>query len=196
MLSCLTLQSGGDAFIMGKSITGERGEVKKIIGISPQETAVAPMLSVRENLRFICGIHGFSKEKTDKKTKELSELFGFESIEKKKACKLSGGWQRKLSIAMALIGEPQVLFLDEPTIGLDIIARSELWETVKALKGKTTVILTTHYLEEAEELADRIGIMRKGSLITVGTPDEIKKSVGTDSFEKAFISIVKGGETA
>ena len=155
MLSCLTKPTEGDAFVGGYSITKEPEKVKSLIGVSPQETAVAPNLSVWENLELICGIHGFSKEKTKEKICELSESFSLESVLARKAGKLSGGWQRRVSIAMALISEPKILFLDEPTLGLDVIARHELWDVIRALKGRVTVILTTHYMEEAEALSDR-----------------------------------------
>ena len=111
---------------------------------------------------------------------------------KRTAGKLSGGWQRRVSIAMALISEPQILFLDEPTLGLDVIARHELWETIRSLKGKITIIMTTHYMEEAEKLSDRIGIMKQGRLLAVGTVEELNEKVGSKDFETTFVSIVKG----
>lgn len=191
MLSCLTMPTEGDAFLNGKSITSDTAEVKKIIGVSPQETAIAPNLTVKENLELMCGVYGFSPQKKRRRINELSEQFGLTEISKKKAGKLSGGWQRRLSLAMALTGEPEILFLDEPTLGLDVIARSELWDAVRALKGKITIILTTHYMEEAEALSDRIGIMKNGRLLAVGTADEIKIKTGNDKFEEAFIAIVK-----
>ena len=192
MLSCLTKPSGGDAFLLGKSIISDSAEVKSVIGVSPQETAVAPNLSVMENLKLMCGVHGFSKEKRNTKINELSAQFDLTSVLDKKAGKLSGGWQRRLSIAMALISEPKILFLDEPTLGLDVIARSDLWDTIRSLKGSVTIILTTHYMEEAEALSDRIGIMRDGRLLSLGTADELRKQAGTEKFEDAFIAIVKG----
>ena len=192
MLSCLTKPSGGDAFLLGKSIVSDSAEVKSVIGVSPQETAVAPNLSVMENLKLMCGVHGFSKEKRNTKINELSAQFDLTSVLDKKAGKLSGGWQRRLSIAMALISEPKILFLDEPTLGLDVIARSDLWNTIRSLKGSVTIILTTHYMEEAEALSDRIGIMRDGRLLSIGTADELKKQSGTEKFEDAFIAIVQG----
>lgn len=191
MLSCLTKPTSGDALIKGHSIVSDGMRVKECIGVSPQETAVAPNLSVKENLELMCGIHGFSKEKCRAKIIELSDRFDLDAVLSKKAGKLSGGWQRRVSIAMALISEPSVLFLDEPTLGLDVIARSELWDVIFELKGKITIILTTHYMEEAEALSDRIGIMKNGRLLTVGTANELMKKTGTDRFENAFISIVK-----
>jgi len=191
MLSCLTKPTGGDAYVGGYSIIKNPEQVKQRIGVSPQETAVAPNLTVKENLELICGIHDFSKEKTQKKIEELSSQFDLQGILKRKAGKLSGGWQRRVSIAMALISEPSILFLDEPTLGLDVIARHDLWEVIRSLKGNITIILTTHYMEEAQALSDRVGIMKKGSLLTVGTIEELMTAVHEENFESAFISIVK-----
>ena len=192
MLSCLTQPTSGDAFLNGKSICKDTAAVKSLIAVSPQETAVAPGLSVRENLELMCGVHGFTKNKQNTKIAELTELLGLESVIKKKAGKLSGGWQRRLSIAMALISEPEILFLDEPTLGLDVLARSDLWDLIRSLKGKVTIILTTHYMEEAEVLSDRIAIMKDGKLLICDTADRIKETAGTDNFEQAFVRIVKG----
>lgn len=192
MLSRLARPTSGEAYLCGKSVTQQPKEVKRIIGVSPQETAVAPNLTARENLELMCGVHGLGKEKTAAKVAELTEEFGLSEVLSRRAGKLSGGWQRRLSIAMALTSEPEVLFLDEPTLGLDVIARSELWDTVRALKGRKTIILTTHYMEEAEALSDRIGIMRGGRLLAVGTAEELKARAGCDRFEDAFIAIVKG----
>ena len=192
MLSCIIQPTEGDALIGGCSVIKDGAGVKRLIGVSPQETAVAPNLTVKENLELICGIHGFSKDKTREKLDELTEKFALEEVINRKAGKLSGGWQRRVSIAMALISEPKILFLDEPTLGLDVLARHALWDIILTLKGKVTVILSTHYMEEAESLADRIGIMKNGRLLAVGTADELKSAVGTDHFESAFVSIVKG----
>ena len=192
MLSCLCRPTSGDAHLNEKSIVHDAAAVKAIIGVSPQETAVAPNLTVKENLELMCGVHGFSREKQTEKMAELSGQFGLDSVLKKKTGKLSGGWQRRLSIAMALVSEPQILFLDEPTLGLDVIARSELWDLIRSLKGKITIILTTHYMEEAEALSDRIGIMKGGRLLICATAQEIKEKAGADRFEEAFIHIVRG----
>ena len=191
MLTCLTAPTDGDALVGGWSIVREPEQVKRLIGVSPQETAVAPNLSVKENLELICGIYGFSKEKTAQKLRVLSGQFGLASVMDRKAGKLSGGWQRRVSIAMALIGEPQILFLDEPTLGLDVIARHELWDILRSLKGRMTVILTTHYMEEAEALSDRIGIMKDGRILAVGTAEQLKNRTGAGNFEAAFLSVVK-----
>ena len=194
MLSCLTAPTSGDAMVLGESIIKNPAAVKASIGVSPQETAVAAGLTVRENLELICGIYGFSKAKTAEKVSTLCAMLSFENVINKKASKLSGGYARRLSIAMALISEPKVLFLDEPTLGLDVIARSELWDIINSLKGKVTIILTTHYMEEAEALSDRIAIMKDGKLLLCDTPDAIKRKTGEDSIEKAFIKIVRGTE--
>ena len=192
MLCGLTEPTSGDALLGGKSIINESGEVKKFIAVSPQETAVAPGLSVKENLDFICGVYGFDTQKKTSKVLELINLLGLEKVANKKAGKLSGGMQRRLSIAMALITEPEILFLDEPTLGLDVIARSDLWEIIRSLKGKVTIILTTHYMEEAESLSDRIAIMKDGKLLICDTAVKIKEKAQTDNFEEAFVRIVKG----
>ena len=194
MLSCLTRPTEGDALLNGKSVVTEAADVKKMIGVSPQETAVAPNLSVEENLKLMCGVHGFSREMQKEKTNQLMERLGLQKVAHKKAGKLSGGWQRRLSIAMALVSEPEILFLDEPTLGLDVLARSELWDVIRELKGKITIILTTHYMEEAETLSDRIGIMKDGCLLALGTAEELKKQAGKEKFEDAFVALVRGNK--
>ena len=194
MLTGLTKPTEGEAFVGGHSIAADLEKVKALIGVSPQETAVAPNLSVAENLKLICGIHGFSKEKTREKIQKLSAQFALDSVLTRRAGKLSGGWQRRVSIAMALISEPKILFLDEPTLGLDVIARRELWDVIRSMKGKVTMVLTTHYMEEAQALSDRIGIMKSGRLLASGSAAELMGMAGADDFETAFISIVKGEE--
>ena len=192
MLSCLTQPTSGDAFLNGNSICADAAAVKSMIAVSPQETAVAPGLSVKENLELICGVHGFNNDRRRTKIAELTALLGLDTVLMKKAGKLSGGWQRRLSIAMALVSEPEILFLDEPTLGLDVLARSDLWELIRSLKGKITIILTTHYMEEAEALSDRIGIMKDGKLLICGTAGQIKGVANTQDFEQAFVRIVRG----
>ena len=193
MLSCLTRPDEGEATVCGFNITKEADKVKQMLGVSPQETAIAPNLTVKENLELICGIYEFSKDKTEEKIKEMSDKFSLDPVLKRRVGKLSGGWQRRVSIAMALISEPKVLFLDEPTLGLDVIARRELWDSIRALKGDVTIVLTTHYMEEAEALSDRIGIMKEGRLLAVGNSRELKELSGADRFEDAFVSIVREG---
>ena len=192
MLSCLTVPTGGEAWLLGKSILRETAEVKARIAVSPQETAVAPGLTVLENLSLICGVYGLEKDVREARIQSVTSLLGLDTVLRRKAGKLSGGWQRRLSIAMALICEPQMLFLDEPTLGLDVLARSELWDIIRSLKGRATVILTTHYMEEAEALSDRVAIMKDGKLCVCDTPARIKEIAGENSFEAAFIRIVKG----
>ena len=192
MLSCLTAPTEGDAFLFGKSIRRETAGVKSIIAVSPQETAVAPGLTVKENLELMCGIHGISKDRRQARIAELTGLLGLAPVLPRKAGKLSGGWQRRLSIAMALVSKPAILFLDEPTLGLDVLARRELWDLIWALKGEVTMVLTTHYMEEAEALADRIGIMKDGRLLRCDTVAAMKQAACADTVEQAFIRIVKG----
>lgn len=192
MLSGLTKPTSGDAFLNGKSICREAAAVKTLIGVSPQETAVAPGLTVKENLELICGVYGFTRDQREEKITQLTKMLGLETVIGRKAGKLSGGWRRRLSIAMALISEPEILFLDEPTLGLDVLARSDLWDLIRGLKGKVTIVLTTHYMEEAEALSDRVAIMKEGKLLLCDRPEQIKQTAGTDNFEQAFIQIVKG----
>ena len=184
----------GELFSLLGVIIKQPERVKGLIGVSPQQTAVAPNLTVQENLELMGGIHGFSKEKTRERVVALTRQFDLKEVLRRKAGKLSGGWQRRVSIAMALISCPKILFLDEPTLGLDVLARHDLWEMIRGLKGEVTVILTTHYMEEAEALSDRIGIMKDGRLLAVGTAEELMEKAETDDFEKAFVCIVKEGQ--
>lgn len=193
MLSCLLKPNGGDAKILGKSIVSQSDGVKKLINLSTQETAVAPNLTVIENLQMIAGIYGMEKEEASAEIDKMIKSLSFEEFKNQRAKTLSGGWQRKLSIAMALITKPRVLFLDEPTLGLDVLARRELWDFVRSLKGKMTIILTTHYMEEAESLSDRIGVMINSRLVAVGTLQELMKNTNTENVEEAFIKIAGGG---
>ena len=194
MLTCLTTPTAGDAVVGGCSVITDPLGVKAQIGVAPQETAVAPNLTVKENLELMCSFHGFSKEKRSSRLPALSEALGLKDILHRKAGKLSGGYQRRVSIAMALMGEPAILFLDEPTLGLDVLARRELWEVIQKLKGSVTVILTTHNMEEAAALCDRIGIMKNGKLLAVGTARQLMDTTAAATFEDAFISIIKEGK--
>ena len=190
MLTGLTRPTSGEAYVMGRSINTELAKVKKLVSVSPQETAVAPNLTVRENLEFIAGIYGMDRKHTKEKTDELVREFSMEEVEKSKAKTLSGGWQRRLSIAMALITEPKILFLDEPTLGLDVIARRELWQIINPVKKNVTIVLTTHYMEEAEKLSDKVAVMVKGEIKAVGTVSELLQRTGKQNLEEAFVSIV------
>ena len=192
MLCGLARPTSGDAFLAGHSVVSETAAVKRVIGVSPQETAVAPGLTALENLRLMAGVHGFSREKQNERIDELAAVFDLGGVLGKRAGRLSGGWQRRLSLAMALIGEPEILFLDEPTLGLDVIARAELWDVIRALRGRVTVILTTHYMEEAEALSDRIAVMKSGRVLAEGTAEALKARAGCERFEDAFIALVRG----
>ena len=191
LLCGLSRPTAGNAMLCGHSVCEDVRAVKRCIAVSPQETAVAPKLSARENLELIAGAHGLDKAEAAKRIAELADVLGLQEILSRPAGKLSGGWQRRLSIAMALITRPQILFLDEPTLGLDVLARSELWDVIRSLQKTTTIILTTHYLEEVEALADRVGIMKRGKLIAEGTVAELIASTGCARFEDAFIKLVK-----
>lgn len=195
MLSCLLRPTSGDALILGHSITREPDAVKRLISVSPQETAIARNLTVQENLEFIAGIYGASPAEARQAAASALEQHALLPLSRKRAGTLSGGWQRRLSIAMAMISQPRILFLDEPTLGLDVLARRELWTSILAQKGKTTIILTTHYLEEAAALADRVGILSAGSLLAQGTPEELIRKAGKTSFEDAFVTLVGGDAT-
>ena len=194
MLTTLTKPTSGDAFLFGRSILREADEIKKFADVSMQETAVARNLTVEENILFYAGIAGQSREEAEANKEELYRTFGLDKVASKRASRLSGGWQRKLSIALALVSRPRILFLDEPTLGLDVIARRELWHTIEGLKSAVTILLTTHYMEEAEALADRIGIMKDGRLLFVGTKEALFAKTGKTRVEDAFIEIVAGGD--
>ena len=191
MLTCLSEPTSGECSVCGNDCVSEQSEVKKLVGISPQDTAVAENLTVYENLKLVCGIYGYPKEESENKISKMFTLFRMDEVKNSRAKTLSGGWKRKLSIAMALISEPRVLFLDEPTLGLDVLARRELWSVVESLKGKITIILTTHHMEEAEHLADRIAIMLEGKIAAVGTLAELEKLSGKTGLEESFVKIAE-----
>ena len=189
MLSCLAVPTSGEAYVCGKNILTEPEAVKQVIGISPQENSAAKNLTVRENLEFMCGIYGIEKSKQKENIDRVVEQFSLSERLNMRAGKLSGGWQKRLSIAMALITDPKVLFLDEPTLGLDVVARRELWKAIESLKGKVTIILTTHYMEESENLADRIAIMKEGRLIEYRTLAELREATGESGLEEIFLKL-------
>ncbi len=195
MLSTLTAPTSGEAYIYGINVARDPVRIKELVDISMQETAVARKLTVEENVEFYARLSGQTRDEIEASKKYVYAAFGLEQVAKKQAAKLSGGWQRKLSIALALVSKPKILFLDEPTLGLDVIARRELWKTIRELKSQMTIILTTHYMEEAEALSDRIGVMKAGKLLFKGTKDELFAQTGKTSVEDAFIEIVAGGES-
>lgn len=194
MLSTLIQPTSGEISIQGLTLQKEKQKIREILNVSPQETAIAPNLSVKENLEFMAGVYQI--EHPQKKIQELIRVFQLDEVLKQKAKTLSGGWQRRLSISISLINTPQVLFLDEPTLGLDVIAQKELWRVIGQLKGNITILLTTHYMEEAEHLSDRIGIMANGNLVAVGTAEELIQKAHAKNFEDAFVQIATGGELA
>lgn len=191
MLCGLTRPTGGEAYVLSHDIHTELGEVKKLVNISPQDTSVASRLTVRENLEFIAGIYGADRKKQREKADEMIQYFHLQEVADRRAKVLSGGWQRKLSIAMALITEPQIIFLDEPTLGLDVLARRELWEVIRRMKEKITIILTTHYMEEAESLSDKVAVMVDGQIKAMGSVEELKEQTGADNLEEAFVRIAQ-----
>ena len=194
ILATLLKPTSGNAFVYGNSVLKDPERIRDIADISMQETAIARKLTVAENVEFYANLNGMTKEETEETKSALYKSFGLEKVKNKRASTLSGGWQRKLSIALALVSRPKVLFLDEPTLGLDVIARRELWKTITELKGKMTVILTTHYMEEAEALSDRIGVMKDGKLLFVGTKSELYAKTGKTNVEDAFITVIEGGK--
>ena len=194
MLSTLTAPTSGEAYVLGHDVKTESDKVKEVIDVSMQETAIARKLTVEENVEFYAALSGQSKTEIETTKEYVFEAFSLKEVARRRACTLSGGWQRKLSIALALVTKPKILFLDEPTLGLDVIARRELWKTIRELKSKMTIILTTHYMEEAEALSDRIGVMKDGKLLFVGTKEEMFNVSGKSSVEDAFIEIVSGGK--
>ncbi len=194
MLSTLIQPTSGEISIQGLTLQKEKQKIREILNVSPQETAIAPNLSVKENLEFMAGVYQI--EHPQEKIQELIRVFQLDEVLKQKAKTLSGGWQRRLSISISLINTPQVLFLDEPTLGLDVIAQKELWRVIGQLKGNITILLTTHYMEEAEHLSDRIGIMANGNLVAVGTAEELIQKAHAKNFEDAFVQIATGGELA
>lgn len=194
MLATLSKPTSGEAYIYDYNVEDGQEKIKELIDISMQETAIARKLTVEENIEFYAKLSGQSDEEIKETKNYVYNAFELDKVAKKQASKLSGGWQRKLSIALALVTKPKILFLDEPTLGLDVIARRELWKTIRDLKDKMTIILTTHYMEEAEALSDRIGIMKDGELLFVGTKEELYAKTNKQNVEEAFINIVSGGD--
>ena len=196
MMTSVADCTSGEIYVLGEKWSKNDYTKKGVVASSPQETAIAPNLTAKENLSLMAALHGKTKKQAQEKVQEIVSRFGLDEILNKKAGTLSGGWQRRLSIAMALVCEPKILFLDEPTLGLDVVARRELWSIVRSLKGKICVVLTTHYMEEAESLSDRIGVMKNGKILFVGTPNDLKERTNTNSVEEGFLEIVAKGDNA
>lgn len=192
LLSTQIYPTSGTAILNGFDLQTQREQIRKIVNISPQESAVAKNLTVKENLDLIATLYDI--ENKDEKIEKIIEEFGL--VEKKNVLckKLSGGQMRRLSIALAIISDPKILFLDEPTLGLDVKARKILWEIIEKLKSKMTIVLTTHYLEEVEHLADKIGVISRGKIKVVGTLDQILSQTGKSSLEEAFVSLTEEEE--
>jgi len=174
MLCCLLKPTSGTASILGYDIAKEPFKVKKLIGVSPQDTVLSERLNCWENLALIGKVHGLSSNEVKRRSKELLETMGLMERSKDQVRKFSGGMKRRLNIAMALVHDPELLFLDEPTLGLDPQARRTIWEYIAELKGKKTILLTTHYMEEADFLSDRIGIIDEGRIVALGTSEDLK----------------------
>lgn len=189
MVTGLLRPTSGDALVLGTSVVADPGAVKRVVNVSPQETAVARNLTVRENLDLIARLYGLGRGAVAAAVAEMLTTFGLHGVARDRARTLSGGMQRRLSVAMALISDPQVLFLDEPTLGLDVLARRELWAAIRRLRGRVTVVLTTHSMEEATALADRVGVMADGELRAVGTVAELQARTGRDNLEDAFVAL-------
>lgn len=189
ILCGLTRKTSGSVVINGYNLDKDIDKIKEIIDISPQETAIANNLTVKENLEFFA--HIYNKEATEI-TNEIVEDLNLGEVLNQRAKTLSGGYKRRLSIGISLISQPKILFLDEPTLGLDVFSRRELWQIIKKLKKKTTIILTSHYLEEIEHLCEKVAILSNGKIMRVGTIEEIKQITNKDSFEEAFIKLLEG----
>jgi len=174
MLCCLLKATSGSASIMGYDINRQTYKVKQSIGVSPQDTTLSEHLNSMENLRLVGSLHNIEPKKLKSWSNIMLEKMGLADRAKDQVRKFSGGMKRRLSIAMALIHNPPVIFLDEPTLGLDPQARRAVWDYIARLKGEKTILLTTHYMEEADYLADRIGIIDEGRIVSLGTPQDLK----------------------
>ena len=188
ILCGLTKKTSGTITINNFNLDKEIDKIKEIIDISPQETSVANNLTVKENLEFFANIYNNNNADT---INEIVDIFNLNEVINQRAKTLSGGYKRRLSIAIALISKPKILFLDEPTLGLDVFARRELWNIIKRLQKNITIILTSHYLEEIENLCDKVAVLSNGKLLRTGTIEEIKQITNTQNFEDAFIKLVE-----
>lgn len=190
MMSGLTRPTSGNIKVFDYDIYKDINKIKSIIGVSPQESAIANNLTVKENIELMASLYFKDKIKIKDNIKLVINNLGLENYINRRAKTLSGGYKRRLSIAMALVTNPRILFLDEPTLGLDVINRHELWNVINNLKGKVTIILTSHYMEEISALVDDIAIMKNGKILMINNLETILKSTNTNSLEEAFIKIV------
>lgn len=190
ILCGLLKPTSGFAQVCGYDAQKEAAKVKEIIGLCPQETAIYPYLTGAENIDLFGNLHGMNKRALKERRGQILEKMGLAEEAKKKAGKYSGGMKRRLSLSLALIHDPKIAFLDEPTVAMDPQSRHAVWDFIRELKqqGKT-IILTTHYMEEAEELCDRIGIIDQGKLIALGAPNELSKQHETRNLEEVFIKL-------
>lgn len=190
MMSGLTRPTSGNIKVFDYDIYKDINKIKSIIGVSPQESAIANNLTVKENIELMASLYFKDKAKIKNNTERVINNLGLESYINRRAKTLSGGYKRRLSIAMALVTNPRILFLDEPTLGLDVINRHELWNVINSIRGKVTIILTSHYMEEISALVDDIAIMKNGKILMINNLETILKSTNTNSLEEAFIKIV------
>ncbi|KKN48001.1 hypothetical protein LCGC14_0657210 [marine sediment metagenome] len=190
ILSGLLQPTSGTAYVGGYDVKKDLKKIKELIGVCPQEAAVFKFLTGRENIELFGSLHGMSKKEAKERTEDLLKQANFTETSKRKAKGYSGGMARQLNLLIALVNNPQIAYLDEPTVGMDARARRKTWEFIGSLKEQNkTVILTTHYIEEAEALSDRVGIIDYGELIALGTPKELMKKHDSKNLEEVFLKI-------
>jgi ABC-2 type transport system ATP-binding protein len=192
MITGILSPTAGSIRVLGLEIPKYRGAVSRYIGVAPQEYSLYGDLTVEENVKFFADIYGLAKEQAENRLRELLRILGLDDRRKTVVANLSGGMKRRVSIACALIHDPQLVFFDEATVGIDPILRMFFWEYFRSLKKKgMTIVLTSHVMDEAER-ADRIGLMHAGKLIAEGTPSELKSRYGVASIEGIFIKLSEG----
>ncbi|TRO47665.1 ATP-binding cassette domain-containing protein [Candidatus Bathyarchaeota archaeon] len=190
ILSGLVAPTKGTAIITGFDVTKNLKKIKSLIGLCPQKASVFNFLTGRENIELFGNLHSITKTDLEERMSNLLEKLGLQEASKRQVKGYSGGMLRKLNLIIALINDPKIVFLDEPTVGMDPRARRATWDFIKALKNKgKTIILTTHYIEEAEALSDRVGIIDYGKLIALGTPKELMEKHKTKNLEEVFLKI-------
>jgi ABC-2 type transport system ATP-binding protein len=190
ILTGIIKPTSGNAIIAGFDVTKNPDKIKKIIGVCPQDASFFPFLNARENIELFGNLHSLSKKEIEERTEKFLKLLGLTDASKRRAGGYSGGMLQKLNLMMALINDPKIAFLDEPTVGMDARARRNTWEFIGSLKDeKKTIILTTHYIEEAERLSDRVGIIDYGKLVELGTPKELMQKHEAKNLEQVFLNI-------